>query len=114
MYVADGNKLGQLRPTIGLWQSSCHRSRHQEVALSRLRIGHTRLTHGYLMAREAPQFCSRCRVRLSAPHVLVDCPRYHTTSYRFFPILSSLGPSDRFLCLLSDSPHFDRVTCLRT
>ena len=76
--IADGNKLGQLRPTIGLWQSSCHRNRHQDVILAHLSIGHTRLTHSYIIALEAPTICTSCRVRLSTSHILVDCPHYHT------------------------------------
>ena len=88
--VADVNKLGQLRPTIGPWQSSCRQNRHQEVILIRLCIGHTRLTHD-IMAREASAICTRCRFRLSVSHILVDSPRYHAERSRFLahPLLSS-------------------------
>ena len=46
--MADGNKLAQLKPSLGPWSFS-QRCRRLEVSLSRLRIGHTRLTHGHLM-----------------------------------------------------------------
>ena len=77
MCVADGNKLGQLKPSLGPWSSCSQWYRRLGVSLSRLRIGHTRLTHGYLMAREAPPVCGRCQVLLSFFHVLVECPTYY-------------------------------------
>ena len=45
---SDCNKLKQLKPNVRMWHSSVQKVRHIEVILSRLRIGHTRLTHGYL------------------------------------------------------------------
>ena len=68
--VVDGNKLAQLRPFFGPWSSCSQRCRRLEVSLSRLRIDHTRLTRGLLMALEAPPVCDR----LSVFHVLVECP----------------------------------------
>ena len=78
-----------MRPTIGPWQSSCHWNRHQEVVLARLRIGHTRLTHGYIMARETLTDCTRFRVRLSIP----DIPLPYRALCWFFFALSYLRPS---------------------
>ena len=61
------------------------------------------------MTREAPPVCTLCRVRLSVPHILVDCPCYPAARCQFLPALSSLRPSERQSYLLSDSPYFDRV-----
>ena len=44
--VADGNKLAQLKPSLGSWSSCSQRCRLLKVSLSCLRIGHTRFTHG--------------------------------------------------------------------
>ena len=49
-----GAKLRSIKPLLGKWSSSCRKSRHQEVVLARLRIGHTNVTHSYLMAKEDP------------------------------------------------------------
>ena len=62
--------------------------------MASLRIGHSLLAHGYTIAREASTVYIRCRVRLSIPHILVDCPRYHTARCRFFSALSFLRPSE--------------------
>nr|XP_053626378.1 uncharacterized protein LOC128684231 [Cherax quadricarinatus] len=48
-----GNELQSIKPSIGCLLSSYHQCRGWETTLSRLRIGHTRLTHGYLMERGA-------------------------------------------------------------
>ena len=49
-------------------------TRKKEVILSRLRIGHTRLTHGFLMCGEPQPFCEDCLVPLTVQHLLIECP----------------------------------------
>ena len=59
--AADGNKkLAQLKPSLGPWSSCSQWCWHLEVSLSHLCIGHTHLTHGHLMAHEAPPICNCC------------------------------------------------------
>ncbi|KAK9503344.1 hypothetical protein O3M35_011940 [Rhynocoris fuscipes] len=43
-------------------------------------MGHTRLTHGYLMTR-CPQ--TLCNTPLSIKHLFTSCPRYSVTLNRF-------------------------------
>ena len=102
--VADGNKLAWLKPSLVPWSSCSQRSRRLEVSLSRPRVGHTCLTHGYLMARKAPVICGHCQVRLSVFHVLVECPTYSVLRSRFFPSLTSVLPCLRLSLLLPESP----------
>lgn len=54
---------------------SCTRlDRHDDVIITRLRIGHSRLTHGHhLVGRRRPQ-CESCSNVLDVKHILVDCP----------------------------------------
>ena len=49
-------------------------SRRKETALCRLRIGHTRLTHSFLMSGDPPPFCEDCLVPQTVRHLLVECP----------------------------------------
>ena len=44
------NKLVQIKPSPFVWQSSHLAFRWQEIWLTRFRIGHTRLTHAYLLS----------------------------------------------------------------
>ena len=49
------SKLHYIKPRIEEWESAHNRNRQYEVKLSRIRIGHTRLTHGHLMTRNSQQ-----------------------------------------------------------
>lgn len=89
------NKLRSIRDTLGEWTSSHQRSRRIEIVLSRLRLGHTRLTHCYLMeGRPVPDYCENCLVPLTVVHLLVECPEHGDCRDRAFgdrnPTLSSV------------------------
>lgn len=45
----------------------------EQRLLTRLRIGHTRLTHSYLLERSPPPICTQCGVRITTNHILLDC-----------------------------------------
>ena len=47
-----GNKVLDSKPTIGEYQSVVRNIRKEEVVLARLRLGHTRVTHSYLLQGE--------------------------------------------------------------
>ena len=52
-------------------------TRREQRALCRIRIGHSRLTHGYRMDghTERPK-CAECNTTLTIKHIMVDCPKY--------------------------------------
>ncbi|KAI5734861.1 hypothetical protein M8J77_011340 [Diaphorina citri] len=70
--VPNGNKLKSIKPDIEKWPSSNRKTRLEEVVLTRMRIGHTRLTHSYLFSR-SPQPTCRCGDILTVKHILT-CP----------------------------------------
>jgi len=47
--------------------------RRDEIIIHRLRSGHTYLTHGHLLRREAHYRCLACQVDLTVEHVLLHC-----------------------------------------
>ena len=51
------NKLHCVKPVLGDWQSSYRRCRKDEVVLCRARIGHTHLTHSYILKKDPPPQC---------------------------------------------------------
>ena len=61
-------------------------NRSWEIKLARLRLGYTRLTHGYLMSGGQRPVCDRCQdeVQLTVKHFLVECPYYRTARIRTF------------------------------
>ena len=54
------NKLRAIRPLFSFWQSSFHRDRRIEIVLTRLRIGHCRLTHGFIPDGGSDPVCAHC------------------------------------------------------
>uniref|UniRef100_A0A8D8VSU1 RNase H type-1 domain-containing protein n=1 Tax=Cacopsylla melanoneura TaxID=428564 RepID=A0A8D8VSU1_9HEMI len=55
------NKLKQLKPFVEPWDSSNRNSRIEEVIITRIRIGHTRLTHNHLFTRSPQPICMHLR-----------------------------------------------------
>ena len=74
--MAEHDVLEQIKPNISSWNSAFLPSRFEEVLLCRLRLGHTRLTHGYLMAQSPRSLCDRCDVPITIPHLLINCPKF--------------------------------------
>ena len=69
----SGNKLLLIRDDVSKIPSNANFNRKDEVVCNRLRVGHTLLTHGYLMERDRdiqgiPPPCELCM-----NHVIVDC-----------------------------------------
>ena len=48
-------------------------SRREEIVLSRLRIGHRRLTHSYFLKREDKPQCIGCDTQFTVKHFLLEC-----------------------------------------
>ena len=80
---ATFNKLHEIKPILG--KNTIYRSlRREEVALTRLRIGHTRLTHSYLLKREDQPFCISCNEPFTVKHFLIDCIEFSHVRRQFF------------------------------
>ena len=68
-----------------LGKNTIYRSlRREEVVLTRLRIGHTRLTHSYLLKREDRPFCVSCNEPFTVKHFLIDCIEFSHMRRQFF------------------------------
>ena len=77
------NKMREVTHNINPWQYLAM-PRKWEVILCRLRIGHTRLTHSYLMTGDHQPFCEDCLVPLTVRHLLVECPSLGELRNNFF------------------------------
>ena len=63
-------------------RSPCRRI---ETVLARLRLGHTNVTHVYLMQGQTePPECDRCRVTIIVKHLLLECRKYVTIRNKYF------------------------------
>jgi len=79
-------KLKSIKNMLGPWK--CRKSRSEQVKINRLRIGHTAITHGYLMdntAAPGPPICELCQQTiLTVKHILVDCVNLEDLRERYF------------------------------
>ena len=102
--LANNKKLRAIRPLLSFWQSSFHRDRRIEIVLTPLRIGHCRLTHGFILDGGSAPVCAHCDSFLTVEHILVHCTRYvdECCQYRLdgMPISEVLG----------DNVNIDNVT----
>ena len=81
------NELHAVKPLLGC--SNLSSLSHQDaVVLRRLRIGHTRLTHSYLMNGPDQPQCSKCDCALTVEHVLLECNHYNVARRRYFSVSS--------------------------
>ena len=67
-----GNKLLDIKPTtcIGEYQSVVRNIRKEEVILARLRLGHTKVIHSYLLQGEEQPQCTGCDAPFTVRHFL--------------------------------------------
>jgi hypothetical protein len=68
------NKLKVIKKDIGPWKNIDLLNRKESVVLTRLRIGHTHLTHKFLMEKSPPPQC-QCGNILTIHHIFGDCVR---------------------------------------
>lgn len=68
----QNTKLNEIKRDIHRWINP-NLNRKEDTVLNRLRSGHTRITHGFLMAREEPPICQTCGTLLTVKHLIADC-----------------------------------------
>jgi len=93
------NKLHAIQPRVNQHQNNPRTSRRNEITISRLRIGHTRITHSHLLEGGPPPICIPCNQPLTVQHILIDCIDFqnsrtkHYTSTNIKELLSTSQPS---------------------
>ena len=82
------NKLFQIQPTLREWRPAFRTPRREQVVISRLRIGHTRLTHAFIMKQEPQPQCLMCQTTCTVKHILIECRAFTVIRKRFFKVTS--------------------------
>lgn len=85
--ATNNNKLRTVKEDIKIWNLNCDRK--TQTTLTRLRIGHTKLTHEHLLQRDNAKICDECHVILTVEHLLTEC-RLYTNSRNKHNIQNSL------------------------
>ena len=97
----QNNKLFTIKPGVCEWLPGLRTNRREEIILARLRIGHSYITHSYLLKGEEEPQCIPCNAPLTVKHVLVDCVDLAPTRQRFFDVDS--------LTTLFDTVKFESI-----
>lgn len=100
----NNNKLHIIKPVLGEWKTCYHQERFTEVILARLRIGHTHLTHNYLLTKEAQPLCDKCQEPLTVLHILITCPNIERQRQKHFHDLYNLQIPLHPTLILGDDP----------
>ena len=82
------NKLHFIKPSLGERQPNYRIDRKEEVTLARLRIGHTFITHSFLLKGEDWPLCIPCQEPFSVKHFLLDCTDFRIIRSRFYRVNS--------------------------
>ena len=77
------NKLYKIKPNLKP-RTSSHLSRKDDVVLTRLKIGHTKMTHKHLFLREEAPICEACNLPLTVEHILIKCTDLNDVRMRFY------------------------------
>ena len=112
----NNRKYREIRPSVDIWSSSCHTNRAFETRLTRLRIGHTRLTHSHKLESGDPPMCGPCQTYLTVKHILVDCceycrvrQKYHLNGKLITEILNNDIDIDNVMNFLKEINLFDQI-----
>ena len=78
------NKLKNIGTQIGHKSFSNFPNRLEEIKFTRMRLGHTKITHSFILKKENPTLCTVCHIPLTVIHILLDCPRFCYERIKFF------------------------------
>ena len=61
-------------------------TRRDQSVFNRCRIGHSRLTHEFLLKGEPPPECIPCNCPLTIKHLLIECVDFNDVRQRFYQV----------------------------
>ena len=104
----------EMKPVIGQSQTVTGNIRQEEVVLAHLRIGHTRITHSYLLKREEPPYCLGCDALFTVRHFLLECGDFSHKRSKYFHVdtikqLFNYVPIDIVFLFLKEINLFNKL-----
>lgn len=77
------NKLREIKNNISKWNSNFEISRRDSIVITRIRIGHSKITHDFLMAKRDQTMCEICQTPLTIKHIIENCTIYDTSRRKY-------------------------------
>jgi len=78
------NKLFSIKPVLGKNKPHTSLCCRDETVITRLRIGHSRMTHSYLLSRESQPVCDQCKCHLTVKYMLLECVSTAIIRHKYF------------------------------
>jgi hypothetical protein len=76
------NKLHDINPSLDVSPSLSLSNRHDQTVFLRCRIGHTKITHSYLLTNDNAPFYAACNKKFTVKHFLLECHDFSQARYR--------------------------------
>jgi len=86
------NKLKEIKKHTRPWKSPTFTLCHEEVIITRTRIGHSLLTHQHLLSKEDNPTCEYCRSQLSIKHIILEALNSMISFNPRKPYFNGTGP----------------------
>ena len=83
-YTLSHNKLKNIGTQIDHKSFSNFQNRLEEIKFTRMRLGHTKITHSFILKNEDPTLCTVCHIPISVVHILLECPRFCYERIKYF------------------------------
>ena len=99
---------------IGQSQPVVRNVRQEDDVLARLRIGHTRIIHSYLLKREQQPYCFGCDAPFAIRHILFECSDFSQIRNKYFHVdiikqLFNDVPIDNVFLFLKEINLFNKL-----
>ncbi|KAE9528780.1 hypothetical protein AGLY_012355 [Aphis glycines] len=77
--IPPTNKLKHIKCSMKQWSTPPDLNRRQNIAITRIRIGQTFLTHSFLISKDQSPICNTCQTRITIRHNFEVCPIHEST-----------------------------------
>ena len=74
--TSSNSQLKHIKQIVNQYNPALKFKRSNQVLLTRLRIGHTKITHHHLFKKEDRKICELCKVPITVKHLLLECNKY--------------------------------------
>lgn len=107
------NKLHEIKPVF-THKYTTNLNRKEQVRITRLRIGHTRLTHSYILNNDAKPFCVPCNEDFTVKHFLINCIDHQHTRSKYYNVgnikqLFDSVPPNVILTFVKETGIFSKI-----
>ena len=80
------NKLHSVQPLVAARHHHVGITRREQVVLTRCRVGHSYVTHSYLLKGDPMPVCIQCNCAFTVKHILLDCVDFSVARKKYFTV----------------------------